>query len=102
MWERYCRGVQSIVYVVDGSDQAKLSSSKTEFYSLIEKPILKSIPILLLGNKMDLEGALSAEELIEHFGLRSLTGREVACFAISAKNSTNLDKVLTWLMKHAA
>jgi ADP-ribosylation factor-like protein 8 len=102
MWERYCRGVQCIVYVVDAQDQAKLSSSKTEFYSLIEKPILKGIPVLLLGNKMDLEGSLSAEELIELFGLRNLSEREVACYAISAKNSTNLDKVLSWLMKHAA
>ena len=69
MWERYCRGVQAIVYVVDSSDQAKLASSKTEFYSLIEKPILKDIPVLVLGNKCDLEG-VSSEELVDLFGLR--------------------------------
>jgi ADP-ribosylation factor-like protein 8 len=101
MWERYCRGVDAIVFVLDASDQAKLSSAKTELYSLIEKPVLKGIPLLVLANKNDLQEAISVDEVIETLSLRSITDREVACYSISAKNSNNIDKVLEWLMKHA-
>jgi ADP-ribosylation factor-like protein 8 len=37
MWERYCRGVNCIVFVVDSNDLAKLESSKTELHSLLVK-----------------------------------------------------------------
>ena len=101
MWERYCRGVNAIVFVLDGADHTKLSSSKTEFQSLIEKNALAGIPLLVLSNKNDLPGCLTEEEVIEQFGLGMITDREVCCYSISAKNSTNLENVLQWLMKHA-
>jgi ADP-ribosylation factor-like protein 8 len=101
MWERYCRGVNAIVFVLDGADHAKISSAKTELHSLIEKPILKGIPLLVLANKNDLADSLSVDDVIESFSLRSIADREVACYSISAKNSNNIDKVLEWLMKHA-
>ncbi|KAJ3257483.1 hypothetical protein HK103_004558, partial [Boothiomyces macroporosus] len=94
--------VNAIVYVVDAADHAKLPSSKTELHSLIERPVLRGIPLLVLGNKNDLPEALKVEELIETFGLRSITDREVSCYSISAKNSNNIDTVLNWLMKHAS
>ena len=33
--------------------------------------------------------------------LQSLTDREVCCFMISCKNSTNIDQVIDWLVKHS-
>ena len=75
MWERYCRGVNAIVYVVDASDQAKLPASKAELHSLIEKPVLAQIPLLVLANKNDVEGALDVGQIIEAFGLDSLRDR---------------------------
>jgi hypothetical protein len=39
---------------------------------LLEWPSLDGIPILILGNKNDLEGALTEEELIEELALRRI------------------------------
>lgn len=75
MWERYCRGVNAIVYVIDAADQSKLAASKTELHSLIEKPVLKGIPLLVLANKNDLADAIGVDDVIESFGLRSFTDR---------------------------
>lgn len=36
-----------------------------------------------------------------HRGLQGLTDREVACYTISCKNSTNIDIVIDWLVKHS-
>lgn len=65
MWERYCRGVNSIVFVIDSADREKLEAAKSELKSLLEKPQLASIPVLVLGNKNDLPGALTVEQVIE-------------------------------------
>ncbi|KAI3900204.1 hypothetical protein MKW92_042464 [Papaver armeniacum] len=72
MWERYCRAVSAIV----------------ELHDLLSKPSLNGIPLLVLGNKIDK-------------GLKSLTDREVCCFMISCRNSTNIDSVIDWLVKHS-
>ncbi|KAL0073192.1 ADP-ribosylation factor [Phycomyces blakesleeanus] len=65
MWERYCRGVNSIVFVVDAADHDKLEIAHNELKSLLEKPQLANIPVLVLGNKNDLPDALTAEQLID-------------------------------------
>lgn len=101
MWERYCRGVNAIVYVVDSADPDNIAVSKTELHDLLAKPALERIPILVLGNKNDLPEALSVDELIEKLNLKSLVNREVCCYSISAKNSVNIDITIDWLTKHS-
>lgn len=88
MWERYCRGVNAIVYVfshstpfffyqfnryvVDSADEDKLDASKKELHDLLAKPPLANIPVLVLGNKNDLPDAIGMEELIERmYGVSS-------------------------------
>lgn len=45
MWERYCRGVSAIVYMVDAADQEKIEASKNELHNLLDKPQLQGIPV---------------------------------------------------------
>ncbi|KAG5057570.1 hypothetical protein JHK86_012566 [Glycine max] len=101
MWERYCRAVSAIVYVVDAADPDNLSISKSELHDLLSKPSLSGIPLLVLGNKIDKPGVLSKEALTDQMDLKSITDREVCCFMISCKNSTNIDSVIDWLVKHS-
>ena len=63
--------------------------------------MLEGIPLLVLGNKSDLPEKLSVEELIEAMGLKSISHREVSCYGISAKEETNLNAVLQWLIARA-
>jgi ADP-ribosylation factor-like protein 8 len=102
MWERYCRGVQAIVYVVDSADADNIATAKSELHELLSKPALQGIPTLVLGNKNDLPASMSADGLIEALELKSLANREVCCYSISAKNAVNIDITLDWLVKHSA
>jgi len=104
MWERYCRGVNAIVYVVDSADPENIPASKTELHELLAKPALevRRIPTLVLGNKNDLPESVGVDELIDKLNLKSLTNREVCCYSISAKNAVNIDITLDWLMKHTS
>ncbi|TMS16562.1 ADP-ribosylation factor-like protein 8A [Larimichthys crocea] len=45
MWERYCRGVSAIVYMVDAADPEKIEASKNELHNLLDKPQLQGIPV---------------------------------------------------------
>ncbi|KAL1977245.1 hypothetical protein VTN31DRAFT_104 [Thermomyces dupontii] len=101
MWERYCRDVNAIVYVVDAADKKALPVATEELHDLLRKPSLDGIPLLVLGNKSDLPDKLSVDELIEAMDLTAITGREVSCYGISAKEETNLDAVLHWLIARA-
>jgi ADP-ribosylation factor-like protein 8 len=101
MWPRYCSGVSALVFVLDSTDLASLPAAKTELFGLLEKEALAGIPLLVLGNTCDLPGALSADELYAQLDLKEMTGREVACYAISASGGTNVELTLRWLLKQA-
>jgi len=89
-------------YVVDAADTEALPVAKEELHALLEKPVLDGIPLLVLGNKSDLPEKLSVDELIEALNLKAVTHREVSCYGISAKEETNLNAVLQWLIKRTS
>ena len=101
MWERYCRGVNAMVFIVDSADEAALPVAREELKLLLEKPALEGIPLLVLGNKSDLPNKLSVDQLIDRLELKAVSHREVSCYGISAKEETNLDAVLQWLISRA-
>ena len=101
MWERYCRGVQAIVFVVDSADYDGIEVARQELHELLAKPSLSGVPVLVLGNKNDLETALKGQDLISKLELRELKDRDVCFYSISCKNKDNIDVTLDWLVKHA-
>ena len=52
-------------YMVDAADPDKIEPSRNELHHLLDKPQLQGIPVLVLGNKRDLAGALDEKQLIE-------------------------------------
>lgn len=94
MWERYCRGVNAIVFMVDAADEEKLEASRNELMQLLDKPQLDAIPVLVLGNKKDVAGALDERQLIERMNLSSIQNREICCYSISCKEKENIGKFI--------
>ncbi|MCV4770926.1 ADP-ribosylation factor-like protein, partial [Escherichia coli] len=64
-------------------------ASKNELHNLLDKPQLQGIPVLVLGNKRDLAGALDEKELIEKMNLSAIQDREICCYSISCKEKDN-------------
>ncbi|NXV60287.1 ARL8A protein, partial [Molothrus ater] len=88
-------------YMVDAADQEKIEASKNELHNLLDKPQLQGIPVLVLGNKRDLPGALDEKELIEKMNLSAIQDREICCYSISCKEKDNIDITLQWLIQHS-
>lgn len=70
MWERYCRGVNAIIYVVDSADLSKIDEARKLLHDLMQRPSLQDIPLLVLGNKSDLDQSLSAADLTSQMHLQ--------------------------------
>ncbi len=85
-------------FVVDAADKEAMPVANEELHELLKKPTLEGIPLLILGNKSDLPGKMSVDDLIEALDLKKITHREISCYGISAKEETNLDAVLQWLV----
>jgi ADP-ribosylation factor-like protein 8 len=96
-WEKYCRKADAIVYVVDSSDLGNLDVSKNQLNQLLAWPSLEGVPLLVLGNKNDLDGSLNEQSLIAGMDLGNIKDRTVACYSISCKNMVNIDNVIKWL-----
>ncbi|KII86921.1 hypothetical protein PLICRDRAFT_665570 [Plicaturopsis crispa FD-325 SS-3] len=94
MWERYCNGVDAIIFVVDSGDKEKFDAARFELHQLLGEPTLHGVPLLVLGNKNDVDGHASVKELITALQLDKIQGRPVSC---SMKSQHNLDIVLQWL-----
>jgi len=97
MWERYCNGVDAIVFVVDSRDKDKLNTARFEIHQLLSQRTLFGVPLLVLGNKNDLDGCASVNDLIKILQLDKITDRPVSCYSCSMKSQHNLDIVLEWI-----
>lgn len=95
----FCGAEGNSSYIVDAADREALPIAKEELHGLLKQKVLEGIPLLVLGNKSDLAGKLSVDELIEALDMKAISHREVSCYGISAKEETNLDAVLQWLIK---
>lgn len=101
MWDRYARGADAIVYVVDAADRQSIPTSSSELQSLLQVPSLAGVPLLVLANKNDLPEALGVDDLIAAMELDKIQNRPVSCYSTSNKTKHNLDIVLAWLSQRA-
>ncbi|WVQ74818.1 hypothetical protein IAR50_004425 [Cryptococcus sp. DSM 104548] len=101
MWDRYCRGADAIIYVVDAADRNSIPTATSELHALLSLSSLQTVPLLVLANKNDLEEALGVDELIKEMRLGEIGGRVVSCYSTSNKTKHNLDIVLAWLTQRA-
>ena len=98
MWERYCRDVNALIFVVDAADREAMPVAKDELHDLLGRSSLAGIPLLILANKSDLPDKMNVDEVIDALDLKKITHREISCYGVSAKEETNLEAVLQWLV----
>eukprot|EP01147_Barroeca_monosierra_P008628 gene8628-10294_t len=73
VWKTYFPAIDAIVFMVDASNRERFDESKTELDALLSDEKIAEVPIVVLGNKIDLPGAASEEELRSVLGLMGQT-----------------------------
>lgn len=75
LWQEYYPEVSAIVFIIDGADPKRFEESRKELNGLLSIEDLSQTPFLILGNKIDLQTAVSEDELRISVGLPQTTGK---------------------------
>lgn len=85
LWKDYfTQDVSAVVFIVDTADGKRFEESRKELDGLLRSEELQKTPFLILGNKIDKEGAISEQNLIDVMGLRGMT---------TGKNNTTVQNI---------
>ena len=111
LWEEYAVQADAVVFLVDAADRARLAEARVELNKLLVSPALATLPIVVLGNKVDLVTAVSEQQLRIELGLLATTGkaikatdvpvgeRVIEVFMCSVVKRAGLDDAVEWLTR---
>ena len=100
IWKDYFPAVNAILFLVDAVDVKRFDEARQELESILETPELVNIPIAILGNKIDMAGAVSVEELKEALSYDELLAKEsrpMEIFMVSVTKKIGFTQALEWI-----
>lgn len=106
MWRQYSQEADAVVFIVDAADRERFQEAALELHKLLAGNSLPPhAPVLVLGNKMDLPGAVREEELYWSLGLDALSQgavlnepvRPLQLFMCSVFEGRGFPEGLEWL-----
>ncbi|KAJ8980752.1 hypothetical protein NQ317_013757 [Molorchus minor] len=99
VWKEYFPAVDAIVFLIDANDRSRFVESKHELDSLLTDETLSNCPVLILGNKIDLPGAASEDELRNVYSLYGQTTGKVGKVPRSDLNGRPLELFMCSILK---
>ncbi|KZC06526.1 ADP-ribosylation factor-like protein 2 [Dufourea novaeangliae] len=97
-WRNYFESTDGLVWVIDSADRRRLEDCKTELYKLLQEERLEGASLLILANKQDLPGALSAADIAEILELPNIKTHHWQIFKCSAVTGENLVEGINWIV----
>ncbi|KAM3598782.1 uncharacterized protein V6R79_022505 [Siganus canaliculatus] len=89
LWKSYTRRTDGLVFVVDAAEAERLEEAKVELHRIARSAENQGVPVLVLANKQDLEGAMSASEVEKVLALHELSSSTLhhtqACSALDGR-----------------
>jgi hypothetical protein len=99
-----CAQVHGVIYVVDAADRERLAESKETLAKALASEGIPNKPILVIANKQDIAGCLSAVEVTEQLGLLQHKDNRYHVAACQAKPAngqavdSRIGQSLRWLL----
>lgn len=100
-WSNYYDNTDCLIYVIDSADEGRVEETGVELNMLIEEEKLAHVPVLVLANKQDLSGALTAAEISETLNLTNIRDRNWHIQPCSAKTGEGVDDGMKWVLTKA-
>jgi GTP-binding protein SAR1 len=110
VWKDYFPAVDGVVFLVDVADTERLNESKRELLSLMGDETIANAPVLILGNKIDKQGAVSEDQIRQFFGIQTtgkgkvpvdqLQSRPVEVFMCSVLRKQGYGEGFQWLANY--
>ena len=108
LWKDYFTTIDGIVYIVDASDRSRFAESAVELGNLLNMPELATVPIAVLGNKIDIANAASEDDFRMAMGVpvhatygmklkKESTNRPVEVFMCSVLKRMGFREGFQWI-----
>ncbi|CAJ1072192.1 ADP-ribosylation factor-like protein 14 [Xyrichtys novacula] len=76
-WKNFHQDSAAVVFVVDSADRTRMDEARRELENTLRSELLKGRPLIVIANKQDVNGALTATEIKDTFHLKRVcTGRD--------------------------
>jgi len=76
LWSYYLTGADGVIFLVDATAEDRLGEVKKELDSLMADKLFSTVPFAILGNKVDVKGALTEPQLKQALGIADqVTGK---------------------------
>ncbi len=99
-WEGYHQDAAAVVFVVDSADRKRLEEARRELESTLKSEHLRGRPLILLANKQDVNGALTATEFKDIFNLKKLcSGRDWFVQSCSAATGVGVEETFSQVVQ---
>lgn len=101
-WRNYFSETNGILFVIDSSDKRRLLDCKKELENILTKEKLFGASLLILANKQDLTGALTAAQISEILELESnpiYKKREYKIVSCTATTGVGIDAGFDWIVQ---
>ncbi len=97
VWSTYYVGAHAVVLVIDSMDRERLPLVSDELAAITANEELRRAALLVLANKQDLDGAMSAIEITQALKLHLNKEHAWQIQPTSAVNGTGLMEGMDWL-----
>ena len=80
--------IQFVILVVDSTDRERLTVTRQELHKILAHEELHQAAVLVLANKQDVKGAMTAAEISRHLNLTSIKKHKwqiQACCALTGE-----------------
>jgi len=101
LWDKYFNDCHGVIFIIDSADPDRLMESKSAFDKVLGCTSLDTAPLLILGNKQDIDGCLPLLEIKHAFHDCSNTigSRDCMIRPCSALTGAGVTEGIEWMAK---
>lgn len=97
LWKHYFAHTDGLIFVVDSCDTERVDKAERELKKMLAEEEMKDCIVLIMANKQDIPGALTATQVTEQLGMSQLKGRKWLVQGTSATTGQGLKEGLDWM-----
>jgi ADP-ribosylation factor related protein 1 len=100
IWEKYYSECHGIVFVIDSCDAERLEECKDTFDRVVASDHVEGVPVVMLANKQDVEGARQVEAIKEVFNkiAERMDAQDSTVLAVSALSGEGVKEAMEWIV----
>ncbi|MHA1270273.1 MAG: ADP-ribosylation factor-like protein [Candidatus Helarchaeota archaeon] len=96
-WGEAVQDCNALLFVMDSADRQRIEEVKKEFTSIVNEFLPPKVPILILSNKIDIEGHMTEAEIANTFNMPELEKRTWHIQETSVITGYGLVEAFIWL-----